>query len=282
MKRIAIVGVGLIGGSLGLALKKRNLIKEVVGIGRRQESIDKALQAGAVDRGTLKLEEGVKDVDLVVIATPVGSITEMIKRTIIALPQRAIITDVGSTKEKIVIEVDRIIPKKISFLGGHPLAGSEKSGVEAAREDLFVDSVCVLKPGKTTLPGVLATISSFWENVGARVIVMKPEEHDFLIAATSHLPHLVSAALVSLTGRLEGEKEGLLPLIATGFKDTTRIALSSPEVWKDIYLTNGKNIISMVGRFQELLEEIKGYILKEEGALLQEELDRVRVFRGRC
>jgi len=277
MKTITIIGVGLIGGSLGLAIKRRGLAEKVIGVGRREESLKKALHA--VDRVTLNLREGVSGADLVIIATPVKTIPPIVREISTILPLGATITDVGSTKAWLVTEVDKI--KGISFIGGHPLAGSEKSGVEAAREDLFVDSVCVLTPDEKTSPEALATISSFWESVGARVIVISPGEHDFLIAATSHLPHLISAALVSLASRLEGEKEGLLPLLARGFKDTTRIALSSPEMWKDIYLTNGKNIINLVGRFQELLEEVKGYILKEEGALLQEELDRARAFRSK-
>jgi len=260
LKRIAIIGVGLIGGSLGLALKKRNLVEEVVGIGRRQESMDKALQAGAVDRATLKLEEGVKDVDLVVMATPVGLITEMIKRTIMALSRGVIITDVGSTKEKIIQEVNNFLPEGISFVGGHPLAGSEKRGVEEARADLFENSVCVLTPGEKTSSRASETVKSLWESVGARVLIMKPEEHDFLIAATSHLPHLIATTLVNLVSDLKGEDERILSLIAGGFKDTTRIAASPPELWRDICLSNKDNLTAMIDKFKGLLEEVKEHI----------------------
>lgn len=281
MKRIAIIGVGLIGGSLGLALKKRNLIEEVVGIGRRQESLDKALQAGAVDRATLKLEEGVKDVDLVVIATPVGLITEMVKRTIRALPRGAIITDVGSTKEKIVQEVNKFLPEKISFIGGHPLAGSEKRGVEEARAALFEDSVCVLTPGGETSSEALDEVKSLWKSVGARVLAMKPEEHDFLIAATSHLPHLIATTLVNLVSDLKRKDEHIISLIASGFKDTTRIAASSPELWRDICLSNKNNLTAMIDRFKGLLEEVREHISREDGPLLREDFARARTFRDK-
>lgn len=279
MKKVAIVGVGLIGGSLGLALKKRNLIKEVVGIGRRQESLDKALQVGAVDQVTLKLEEGVKDVDLVVIATPVGLITEMAKRMFATLPQGAIITDAGSVKEKIVREIDKTIPEEISFIGGHPLAGSEKRGVAEARANLFENSVCVLTPGKKTSSEASETVKSLWESVGAKVLVMKPEKHDFLLAATSHLPHLLAATLVNLVSDLKEGDPRITSLTASGFRDTTRIAASSPELWRDICLNNRSNLMTIIDRFTGLLEEIKEHISNEDSILLREDFAKAQSFR---
>ena len=280
MKEIAIIGVGLIGGSLGLAIKRRGLAERVIGIGRREESLKKALASGAVDEITLNMKDVVEKADFVIVSTPVKTIPSIVREISTILPEGAIITDVGSTKAWLVIEIGKTLPQGISFIGGHPLTGSEKNGVEAAREDLFVDSVCVLTPDEKTLPEALKSVSYFWESVGARVIVMSPDRHDFLVAATSHLPHLVAAAMVSLIEALEEKKEGFLPLIATGFKDTTRIALSSSKMWKDICLTNGENIASMIEKLQNLLEEVKGHILKEEGALLQEKLDKVRAFRS--
>ncbi|MCD5398078.1 prephenate dehydrogenase [candidate division NPL-UPA2 bacterium] len=279
--RIAIVGVGLIGGSLGLALKKQNLVKEVVGIGRRQESLDKAIQVGAVDRVTLSLEEGVKNVDLVVVATPVGLITEMIKRMITALPQGAIITDVGSTKEKIVQQVDRILPEGISFVGGHPLAGSEKRGVGEARADLFENSVCVLTPGEKTSSETSKIVKLLWEGVGAKVLLMKPKEHDFLLAATSHLPHLLAATLVNLMDDLSKKDDRLPSLIAGGFKDTTRIAASFPELWRDICLDNRDNLTAMIDKFKELLEEVREHISNEDSVLLGEDFAKAKAFRDK-
>jgi prephenate dehydrogenase len=281
LKRIAIIGVGLIGGSLGLALKQRNPAGEVVGIGHRQESLDKALRVGAVDRVTLKLEEGVKDADLVVVATPVGLITGMIERTITALSPGTIITDVGSTKGKIVKEAERIIPTGISFVGGHPLAGSEKRGVEEAKADLFESSVCILTPGEKTSSVSLEAIKSLWEEAGAKVLVMKPGEHDFLIAATSHLPHLLAATLVNLVSDLEGENKRILSLIANGFKDSTRIAASSPELWRDICLSNRDNLTVMIDRFKELLEEAKEHISNADGALIKADFNKAKEFRDR-
>ena len=272
MKRIAIIGVGLIGGSLGLAFKKRNPTKEVIGIGRREVGRD-------ADRVTLELEEGVKGADLVVVATPVGLIPEMVKRISRILSPGTIITDVGSTKGKIVEEAERIIPEEISFVGGHPLAGSEKRGVAEAKSDLFENSVCILTPGEKTSSRSLETIKSLWEEVGAKVEVMKPGEHDFLIAATSHLPHLIATALVNLVSDLEEKNERIMSLIANGFKDSTRIAASSPELWRDICLSNRDNLAGMIDRFKELLEEAKEHISNEDGALITEDFNKAKEFR---
>ena len=285
MKRVAIVGVGLIGGSIGLALKKRHLVKEVIGIGRRKESIDEALKLGAVDRATLDLEEGMKNADLCIVATPVDIIPEMVKRMLSHFPQGAIITDVGSTKEQIVKEVDKILhpkghkPKAVSFVGGHPMAGSEKRGAESAEADLFEKSVCILTPGEKSSSESLDVVRSLWESIGAEVLVMKPEEHDFLVAAVSHLPHLVASALVNLVGELKEKDERILSLAASGFKDTTRIAGSSPQLWQDICLTNKKNIAAMIDRLMTLIDGMKECILEEDKTALLGELERAKALR---
>ncbi len=279
MKKVSIVGVGLIGGSVGMALKKRNLVEEVIGIGRRQESLNKALKLGAVDRVTLDFREGVKDVNLAIVATPVDIIPEMVERMASHLPQGAIITDVGSTKEQIVKAVDKILPEAVSFVGGHPMAGSEKRGAEEARADLFEKSVCILTPGEKTSSEALDAVKSLWKSIGATVLVMKPKEHDFLVAATSHLPHLVAIALVNLVGELRERDERILSLVASGFKDTTRIAASSPQMWQDICFTNKKNIATVIGRLMELMEGMKESILKEDRAALLKEFERAKSWR---
>lgn len=278
-KKVAVVGVGLIGGSVGMALKKRHLVDEVIGIVRRQESIDESLKLGAVDRATLDLEEEVKDVNLSLIATPVGIIPQTAERIARRLSPGAIITDVGSTKAQVVKEVEDILPDGISFVGAHPMAGSERGGVNAARADLFEGSVCVLTPGDKTTPGALKTVKSLWESMGARTVEMKPEEHDFLVAATSHLPHLVATALVNLVDNLKGEDERILSLIASGFKDTTRIASSSPLLWQDICLTNKKNIATMIDRLMALLEKMKECILEEDMETLLREFEKAKSLR---
>lgn len=280
MREIAIIGMGLIGGSLGLAIKKQGLAEKVVGIGRREESLKKALHAGAVDKVTLNLKDGVKEADFVIVATPVKTIPRIVKEVTITLPEGAIITDVGSTKAWVVSEIGKALPGGVFFIGGHPLAGSEKNGIEAAREGLFTGTVCVLTPDEKTSPEALGAVSSFWKSIGAETIVMSPDRHDFLIAATSHLPHLAAAAMVSLIETLKEKKEEFLPLIARGFKDTTRIALSSPEMWKDICLTNEENIINMIEKLQNLLGEIKEHILRGESAFLQEKFDKAKAFRS--
>lgn len=273
-KKIAIIGVGLIGGSLGLAIKKKRLARVVVGIGRRSSSIRKALRRSAIDIGTKDPAKGVAGADLVVIATPVCS-TPRIARAIAGdLKRGSILTDAGSTKGWIVKSIERCIPDKISFVGSHPLAGSEKRGVLFAEEDLFKCSAVIMTKTKRTKVSAVRTLGRFWKSLGvARVVVKSPEEHDRIVAEISHLPHLAATALINSADRKS------LEFASTGFKDTTRIAASDPEVWRDICLTNKKEILRSLDRYERRLARLKALIKKGRAEELRKEFAKSKSIR---
>lgn len=244
--KITIVGVGLIGGSIGLAIRKRRLAKEVVGVFRRSSTLKKALARKAVDRATLNIADGVKNADLIVIASPVYSIPELICRSMGYAKDGAIITDVGSTKTWIMNEVAVFAGKKpnVSFVGSHPMAGSEHAGVEFAKADLLEGSPCIVTKTSSTDAGAAQTVRGFWKSLGAKVSVMTPAEHDRAIALVSHLPHIVA---FSLAGAVP---ENILKYAAEGFKDTTRVASSDPKLWADIFLSNRQEVLRSARAFE--------------------------------
>lgn len=254
---IAIIGVGLIGGSIGLAVKKRNLADKLIGIGRNEISLKKALKKGAVDKITLdKLE--VKYADLVIIATPVGSIVPFIKELIPYLKEGAVITDVGSAKKEIMDELEKILPPSFNFIGGHPLAGSEKNGVEFADADLFEKSICFLVPRKNIdAEESLSKLRNFWKTLGANPIVISAEAHDFLVAGTSHLPHIVAVALANSLSDVSWEGKKITEFAGQGWRDTTRISRGLPEVWIDILFSNRDELLTFAGKFDKEWNRIK-------------------------
>ncbi len=273
-KRIAIIGVGLIGGSLGLAVKKRNLARVVVGIGRRSSSIREALRRGAIDIGTKDLAKGVAGADLVVIATPVCSITKIARAISGGLKEGAVLTDAGSTKGEIVMAVERCISPKAFFVGSHPLAGSEKRGVSFADKDLFKGSIVIMTKAKKTKSPAVKTLDKFWRSLGvARVVIKSPEEHDRIVAEISHLPHLAAVALIN-----SADKKSL-EFAAAGFKDTTRIAASDPEVWRDICITNKKEILRSLEKYERCLARLKALIKKGRAEELYKEFARSKSIR---
>ena len=255
---VAIIGVGLIGGSFGMALKKRGLANRVIGVGRNPERLKMAVELGAVDEWTTDLAAGVRDADLIYVSTPVGMELDFIRSAAKHAKPGCVITDAGSTKAEICRGVDG--PR---FVGGHPMAGSEETGVEAANPALFINAAYVLTPTKRTNPDALALVRGLAEAVGSRVIVMDPETHDRCVAVISHLPHLLAIALVSLAEDRSTRDPQVLELIAGSFRDMTRVAGSSPELWRDICMTNADAIKEAAVRFQSLLDE--GVKLVESG-----------------
>jgi prephenate dehydrogenase len=251
---VAIVGVGLIGGSIGLALRERKLAREVVGIGRREARLGAAREHGAIDRGTTNLLEGVADAQLVVVATPVDSIVEFVSQAAAASANRSLITDAGSTKGEIVRSVEALLVDRRDgprFVGSHPLAGDHRTGVEFARGDLFDGRKVVVTPTEKTHRAAVLEISGFWESLGADVVTLSPDEHDRALAATSHLPHLIAAALALAT-----PKE-LLPLAASGWRDTTRVAGGDPELWRAIFASNRQEVLDALKQFERWTGEIR-------------------------
>jgi prephenate dehydrogenase len=259
---VAIVGVGLIGGSIGLALRRRKLAREVVGIGRSTGSLRIARQVGAVDKTTTDLKRGVSKAELVVVCTPVKQIAQHVREAAAACPEGALITDAGSTKAQIVHDLDGSLGRGVRFVGSHPLAGGERSGAAQADAKLFVDRLVVLTPTDEAANGDVGTLRAFWTSLGARVIETSPEAHDEALAATSHLPHLLASTLASAT------PEELLDFTATGWADTTRIAAGDPELWTQIFLANRENLLNSLGRFESQLSVLKKAVQIKDRELL--------------
>ncbi len=251
---VTIVGVGLMGGSIGLGLRKLEPAPEVTGVCRREESLSRALATGAIDRGTLHLVQAVSEADLVIIASPVGSIGELARRAIPAMKANAVLTDVGSTKVEVVESIEEALLDRVHYVGGHPLAGSEKQGVAQARDDLYQDCTVVLTPTPRTSARALGVVGGMWQALGARVRELSPEQHDQLLAEVSHLPHLVAAELMNLVG------DQALDFAAGGFRDLTRIAASGPDLWMEIYLSNAENLATLLRQFTKNLEALAGLL----------------------
>ncbi len=247
---VTLVGVGLLGGSLGLALKERKLAGRVTGWVRRPQSIRECERAGAVDVATLDPREALEHANLVVLCTPVGQMRGVTLENSRFLNPGAVVTDVGSVKGQVLRNLERGIARAGGhFVGSHPMAGSDKTGVRAARPDLFEGAVCVVTPTRESHRGSLRAVEALWRAVGARVLRMTAEEHDRLVSRSSHLPHLLGVALANyVLGGKPDRYQGAL--CANGFRDMTRVASGSPQMWRDIALANRKN----------LSRALKGYI----------------------
>ena len=252
LKTVAIVGVGLIGGSIGLALRERKLAERVIGIGRRQESLRIARRVGAVTNTTVDLDKGGVEADLVVVCTPVGRIVEDVRTAARHCPEGILITDAGSTKQKIVAELNDDLPRGCRFLGSHPLAGSEKTGAAFAAADLFEGRVAILTPTKNTRAEDFDFLEQFWQALGSVIVQMTPEEHDKALAVTSHLPHLAAAALTGLI------PEKYFRLTGMGMLDTTRIAAGDPDLWLQIFIHNRENILTALEQYGSKLSILHG------------------------
>lgn len=283
-KRVAIVGVGLIGGSLGLAIKRRGLAESVVGIGRRIENLRTAVRLGAIDRYALEAKEGVREADLVVLASHVDAYEQHLKTWGGCLDAGAIVTDAGSVKGRLVEQAEGLLPTGVYFVGGHPIAGSEKTGVAAGSPDLFRGARCVLTPTSRTDPQALQVVRKLWEATGATVICMDPYLHDRVLGAVSHLPHIVAYALINALLDVPGhgiKDLDLLTYSGGGLRDTTRIAASSPEMWRDVCLWNRDNLVSLIEVYERSLGRLKQLIHAGDGPGLEKELECASRARAR-
>ncbi|GIW92346.1 MAG: prephenate dehydrogenase [Pirellulaceae bacterium] len=249
---VTIIGVGLIGGSLGLALRRAGVADRIVGVGRDAKRLSEAVRRGLITQATTNLEEGVAEAELVVVCSPVDRIADHALRALRASPRRAVVTDVGSTKRSIVRAVERYGAQEARrFVGGHPIAGSEQRGAASARDDLFTCRTVVLTPTARTDPKAVLRIKRLWESVGARTVSMKAEQHDRILASTSHLPHLVAAALAAAT------PTRYLEFAGTGWADTTRIASGDVDLWVAIAMDNRKPLLRAIEKFQNQLERLR-------------------------
>lgn len=238
LEQVSIVGVGLLGGSLGLALRTRGLAQRIVGIGRDQELLEEAAEAGVITDATTSLAAGVANADVVVVCTPVGMIADHVREVATHLENRsAIITDVGSTKRQIVSELEATLPSEIRFLGSHPFAGWHRVGFRSASAELFVGHPVVLTPTERTSQSLVEELSAFWSAIGSHILCMSPEEHDRAAAMVSHVPHVIGSALSAATPC------EWLSLAAGSWRDATRVAASSEALWVDIMLSNREPIL---------------------------------------
>jgi prephenate dehydrogenase len=278
-RKITIVGVGLLGGSIGLAVKRRRHAGEVAGFVRRQASLKDCEKAGAVDYATTDLLAAVSNADLIILCTPLSQMRERLVEMLPALKRGAIVTDVGSVKAGVVRELESLLQKSgAHFVGSHPMAGAEKAGVSAARADLFVDAVCVVTPTKKSNEAAVRKVESFWKSLGARTLKLAPEKHDLLVSRSSHLPHVVAAALVNLI-LVPASPEFQSALCANGFRDTTRIASGSPEMWRDIALANRKNLSRSVDAFVSELKQFQRVLKKSDAKSISRFLETAKARR---
>jgi prephenate dehydrogenase len=258
--KTTLVGVGLLGGSLGLAIKRRRLAREVAGYVRRPASVKECADAGTVDFATTDLLAAVWNADFVILCTPLGQMRLLVEQLLPALKHGAIVTDVGSVKGSVVKELETLIAQAGGhFVGSHPMAGAEKTGVASAQADLFVSAVCVVTPTKRTNRAALRKVGEFWKAVGSQVLRMPPETHDALVSRSSHLPHLVAATLAGHV--LDPKHPPLLAVLcANGFRDTTRIASGSPEMWRDIALANRPQLRVALDDFVRELQRVQAIL----------------------
>ncbi len=287
IKTVSIIGVGLIGGSIGLALRQLKIKNEkfkIIGIGRHKDKLKKAKKLKAIDEWTTDIEEGVKNADLIIIGTPVGTIVPIVRKILPFLKPGTTITDVGSVKAPIVSAIERLLSRltfngqrSTVFIGGHPLAGSEKSGIDHARADLFRGAICFLTPTKNTPPETTETIRIFWELLGARVLILSAQMHDCLLACSSHLPHLLAAGLVNLVR--ENKSKYSSQVLGPGFRDLTRIASSEPQIWTDISFSNREKIITVLVQFRNILLEVESVLKKKDRKKLKLYFQKAKNYR---
>ncbi|HEV2327923.1 MAG TPA: prephenate dehydrogenase/arogenate dehydrogenase family protein [Verrucomicrobiae bacterium] len=256
-RKITIVGVGLLGGSIGLAARKFRIAGEIAGYVRREKTALECEKIGATDYATTDLAAAVSNSDLVILCTPLAQMRSLAEQFLPALKRGAIVTDVGSVKADVVRVLESLIAKTgAHFVGSHPMAGGEKTGVAAARGDLFEKAVCVLTPTQKSHDAAVRKLERFWKSTGARVLKLPPEQHDLFVSRTSHLPHVVAATLANLVLN-PAQPKGQANLCANGFRDTTRIASGSPEMWRDIALANRKHLASAISDFISELQSFE-------------------------
>jgi prephenate dehydrogenase len=279
IKQLTIFGVGLIGGSLAMALRNSNACEKVVGCSRSAQHLQQAIDLDVIDEFTLDPTEAVRDADVVLLAVPMGAMETILKQIADALPTTAIVTDAGSSKASVVAAAARVfgcVPDL--FVPAHPIAGREKSGVTAATPNLFVDHKVILTPLENTCPDAIERVTKMWQTAGAQVQTLGVEQHDLVLAATSHLPHVLAYGLVDTLSETEYVDE-IFQFAAGGFRDFSRIASSDPVMWRDICLENRTAILDALQNFQDNLAVIRNSIERSDGNALLETFTHAKTIR---
>jgi prephenate dehydrogenase len=274
--KITIVGMGVIGGSVGMACRHRKLAKKVVAVVRRISAIDEVHDHGAADEVALDIQKGVAFADLVVMATPVESIPALARKARAAFSRYCVVTDVGSVKGSIVSRMERLLKTTCHFVGAHPMAGSERSGITVACPALFEGATCIITPTKNSSPTAIRKVKRFWERLGCRLVSLTPRQHDLAIALISHLPHVAASCLVNVLTRASENPLSTVQLAGGGFRDTTRIAAGSPELWAGICIENRDAILRSLRRFAKEVSEFTDLLEKEDRQGLRDFLRRAK------
>jgi len=281
-KQITILGIGLIGASLAHSCRQRKLADKIVGFGRSAANLKKAQEKKVIDSGSTDLKTAVTGSDLIILCTPVGVLVERVREMLPFLQNGCIITDAGSVKGPLVEEIDALMPNTVHYVGAHPIAGGEQSGLEAARADLLTGAKCIITPTANTQAEALQRVTEFWTEVGMQTLTMDAHEHDTVFGALSHLPHVVAYALMNTVANVKTESHGdILSMSGGGLKDITRIASSDPVMWRDICLKNKLPVVTLINQFQSALENIKTLIEQDQAEALQETFADANLHRGK-
>jgi prephenate dehydrogenase len=275
-ERVAVLGVGLIGASIALGMKKEGICCHITGFGRNRVNLEKAKARGIIDSLELTPGDACRDADLVLFTVPVGAFVDLAKRAAPAFKKGAVVTDAGSVKGNLVYELERLMPEGVSYIGAHPIAGSDRSGIDAADAELFKNAKCIVTPTSHSDKGSLDKVIGLWNTLGSTVVTMDPGEHDRIYAAVSHLPHVIAYSLMST---IAGIDPSYLQFSGQGFRDMTRIAASSQELWRDVCMLNRENLIEMISVFQQTLDSLSRYLRTSDVDSLEREFGRARTLR---
>ncbi len=274
-KKVAIIGVGLIGGSFALSLRKAGFKGKITGTGRNRENLERARNSGIIDEYFTEPAAGVKNADLILLSTPVGQFPNIVKTIRDHIKKGAVLTDVGSVKSEVIKKLDPLMPENVSFVAGHPIAGKECSGADAATGDLFNKARCIITPVPDTDKNALKNIVALWNSFGSKTIIMTPEEHDSIFASVSHLPHVVAYVLVNTIMDMHKDQD-ILAQGGRGLRDMTRIALSPSELWRDICNYNKENMLRSLELFSSSISHVERLIKESDWDNLHKEFQKAR------
>ena len=278
--KVCIIGLGLIGGSIGLSLRRLNPSSQVVGYAKTKSTLKRAIERGLVDKVEDNLISAVNDADFVILATPLSMFKSITEEISPFLKEGCIISDTGSAKLSVIKELENIIPENIEFVPGHPIAGTEESGPDAGFAELFDNRWCILTPTEDNTNNAINLVKNFWESLGSKVEIMEPSHHDKVLAITSHIPHLIAFNIVGTANNLANvtEKE-VVKYSAGGFRDFTRIAASDPKMWSDIFTYNSDAVLEMLELFSNDLARLKDAVRKKDSDLLFSNFEKTRAVR---
>jgi len=274
--KVTILGVGLIGASFALGMKKYKLCNHLIGHGRKIENLQRARDIGIIDSLEPDPAKACSGSDLILFATPVGSFTEIAEKICLSFKKGTLVTDVGSVKGRLVYDMEALMPEGTYFVGGHPIAGSSRSGIDTATAEIFRGAKCILTPTEKTNVNALERLTHVWKTFGCMVELIDPDEHDRIYAMVSHLPHLLAYAIVNTVADVDSS---YLKFAGQGFMGTTRIALSSPELWRDICILNQDNLLKFIEIFKKNLGKLSQYLKASDLKSLEGEFERARTLR---